>query len=371
MPTREQIIDALRPVNDPEIHRSIVDLGMVRSVEIRGDAVEVEIALTVQGCPLRDFFNTEIPRVLKQLPDVRNVDVKLGVMDPDELKALRASLGMPDAIETPFAGSRTRVVAIGSGKGGVGKSTVTVNVAAALVRQGYSVGLLDADVWGFSMPRMLGVAGRPDQRDGKIVPLESHGMKTISMGLFVPEEQPVIWRGPMLHKALAQFLTDVDWGDLDFLVVDMPPGTGDITISLAQILPQAQMIVVTTPQAAAQKVAERAARVAEQTKATTLGVIENMAGFACPTCDHTEPIFGSGGGEELAHALGVPLLGRIPIEPRLREDADAGEPFVLRHPDSPVTRSFDEIAEKIAGRLGVFAEKRVFVSIGKKPAAAR
>ncbi|MFN2643256.1 MAG: Mrp/NBP35 family ATP-binding protein [Actinomycetota bacterium] len=363
------MIDALRPVNDPEIHRSIVDLGMVRDVAVNGGTVHVEIALTVPGCPLKDFFNTEIPRVLKQVTGVQDVRLTLGTMGEDQLVALRAELGHPDAIVTPFndPSSRTRVIAIGSGKGGVGKSTVAVNFAATLQQLGYSVGLLDADVWGFSVPRMLGIEGRPDQAGGKILPLESHGMRAISMGMFVPEEQPVIWRGPMLHKALSQFLADVEWGSPDFLVVDMPPGTGDITISLAQILPNAQMVVVTTPQDAAQKVAERAARVAETTKAHTLGVIENMAGFHCPSCGHDAPLFGEGGGEELANALGVPLLGRIPIDSRLREQSDAGEPFAFRYPDSDVARSFADIAQKTAGWLGVFAEKRVFVSIGGKP----
>jgi ATP-binding protein involved in chromosome partitioning len=372
MPTRDEVIAALRPVNDPEIHRSIVELGMVKGVEIAGGTVTVEIALTVPGCPLKDFFNTEIPRVLKQLKDVQDVRVRLGTMSEDELRALRAELGHPDAIVTPFndPASRTRVIAIGSGKGGVGKTTVTVNFAASLQRLGYSVGLLDADVWGFSVPRMLGISGRPDQAEGKIVPLEGHGLRAISMGMFVPEEQPVIWRGPMLHKALSQFLADVEWGSPDFLVVDMPPGTGDITISLAQILPNAQMVVVTTPQDAAQKVAERAARVAETTKAHTLGVIENMAGYHCPTCGHEAPLFGEGGGQALADSLGVPLLGRIPLDVRLREQSDAGEPYVLRYPDTAVARSFEDIAQKTAGWLGVFAEKQVFVSIGSKPARA-
>jgi len=308
--------------------------------------------------------------VLKAVPGVRDVDVKLGTMSPDELQALRASLGMPDAVHSPLRDSRTRVIAIGSGKGGVGKSTVTVNVAASLLKLGYTVGLLDADVWGFSVPRMLGLAGRPTQRDGKIVPVERYGLRAISMGMFVPEEQPVIWRGPMLHKALSQFLNDVAWDEPDFLVVDMPPGTGDITISLAQILPDAQMVVVTTPQETAAKVAERAARVSEQTKTVTLGVIENMAGFTCPACGHEEPVFGEGGGQAVADALGVPLLGRIPIDPGLREGSDEGEPFVLRDPSSPAATAIASIAGSIAGWTGKFAEKRVLVSIGRKPGAA-
>jgi ATP-binding protein involved in chromosome partitioning len=373
MPTKDEILEALRPINDPEIHRSIVELGMVREVAVESGRVSIEIALTVPGCPLKDFFNTEIPRVLGALPGVHQVEVRLGSMTDEERTALGASLGRVEVPQTPFnrPGSRTRVVAIGSGKGGVGKSTVTVNVAAALSTLGYTVGLLDADVWGFSIPRMLGLAGRPDQRDGKIVPLQGHGLRAISMGMFVPEEQPVIWRGPMLHKALTQFLSDVDWQEPDFLVVDMPPGTGDITISLAQILPDAQMIVVTTPQEAAQKVAERAARVAEQTKAATLGIIENMSGFTCPTCGNEAPLFGAGGGDALASTLGVPLLGRIPLDPRLREGSDRGRPFVLAQPDTDVARAFASVADRIAGWTGKYAEKQVFVSIGRKPAAAR
>jgi ATP-binding protein involved in chromosome partitioning len=370
MPTRQDVLDALRPINDPEIHRSIVELGMVRDVQIDGGVVTVEIALTVPGCPLKDFFNTEIPRALTQaLKDVTHVNVTLGSMTEDERKALGATLGRPD-LPQPSFGPRTRVIAIGSGKGGVGKSTVTVNVAAALQQLGYTVGLLDADVWGFSVPRMLGLAGRPQQRDGKIVPLERHGLRAISMGMFVPEEQPVIWRGPMLHKALSQFLSDVDWQEPDFLVVDMPPGTGDITISLAQILPDAQMVVVTTPQDAAQKVAERAARVAAQTKSETLGVIENMAGFTCPTCGHAEDLFGAGGGQALASALNVPLLGRIPLDPHVRERSDEGDPIVVADADSAVAAAFRSVAEQIAAWTGKFAENSVFVSIGRKPAAA-
>ncbi len=370
MITRDLIVEALRPINDPEIHRSIVDLGMVRDITIDGGNVAVEIALTVAGCPLKDFFMEAVPKALSGVEGVTGVKVVLGAMTPEERAALGASLGSSPA-ESPFAGSKTRVVAVGSGKGGVGKSTIAVNLAAALTKQGYTVGLLDADVWGFSAPRMLGTHGRPSQRDGKIVPIERHGLRAISMGMFLPEEQPVIWRGPMLHKALTQFIGDVDWQEPDFLIVDMPPGTGDVTISLAQILPEARMVVVTTPQAAAQKVAERAARVSEQTKTEILGVIENMSSFHCPTCGHDSEIFGAGGGEELARSLGVPLLGRIPLDPRIRDLGDAGEPFVLADPDSIPARACVEAAERIAGWLGVFAEKRVFVSIApRRPVTA-
>lgn len=373
MITTEQVIEALRPIEDPEIHRSIVELGMVRAVEIEAGVVSVELALTTPGCPLKDHFQRAIPAAVRRIEGVRDVVLRFGSMSEEERRALSAKLGhhAPAVAPIPFgrAGSRTRVIAVASGKGGVGKSTVSVNLAASLAQLGYTTALLDADVWGFSVPRMLGVSGRPEAREGKMVPAERHGVRAISMGFFVEEEQPVIWRGPMLHQALTQFLSDVDWGEPDFLIVDMPPGTGDITISLAQMLPGASLVVVTTPQRAAQKVAERAARTTVQTKQRILGIVENMAGFDCQGCGAHEDLFGEGGGQLLAEALGVPLLGQIPLDRRLMEGGDEGEPFVTRYPETDIARTYAALAERVAAWVGAYAERRVFVEIGRRPAA--
>ena len=372
MPSEHDVLEALRPVEDPELHRSIVDLDMVRGVRVEGDRVAVTVALTVAGCPLRTEITRRVTEAVGALPGVGGVDVDLTVMTDGERQALAQRLrseqahahphaghdhaGAPAARVNPFTDSRTRVLAIASGKGGVGKSSVTTNLAVALAQRGHRVAAVDADVWGFSMPRMLGIDRPPTVIDDMIVPPEANGVTLISMGFFAREDQPVVWRGPMLHKALEQFLTDVHWGEPDFLVVDMPPGTGDVALSMAQFLPRAEVLVVTTPQPAAQKVAQRAAYMARKVNLTVTGVIENMSWFRC---DHGEryELFGAGGGQELADRLGVPLLGQVPLVPALREGADHGDPIVVARPDDEASVAFRAIAERVAVEL---APKRIY-----------
>ena len=362
--TNEQIIEALRPVEDPELRRSIVDLGMVRTVALDDDGVvAVQIALTVAGCPLRNEITSRVTAAVAPLPGVNRVALDFTVMTDQEREAVRmmvhgdpgASAGQGQAHghaegrKVPFAepGSKTRPLLISSGKGGVGKSSVTVNLAVALAQQGYSVGIVDADIYGFSVPRMLGADRDPVVIDQMLVPPESHGVRCISIGYFVPEGQAVVWRGPMLHKALEQFLTDVFWDEPDFLLVDMPPGTGDIALSLSQYLPRAEVYVVTTPQPAAQKVAALSAAMAAKVNMTVKGVIENMSWFTGDDGKRYE-IFGSGGGQELADQLGVPLLGMLPLVPELREGGDDGIPITVADPDSESARMFHDIARRIA-----------------------
>ncbi len=349
MVTEEQVRAALRNVLDPEIHQPIEDLGMLKDVRVEGGTVRVDVLITIEGCPLKDRITHDVERALAPLQGVERVEVALSPMSPQEREALvhrlRGGAAAQRAIVFP---ERTSVVAVASGKGGVGKSSVTVNLACSLAADGYAVGILDADVWGFSVPRMLGVSGRPVGFNDMILPLEAHGVRVISMGFFVPEETPVIWRGPMLHKAIEQFLADVYWGELDFLLVDLPPGTGDVSISLASFLPGASMLVVTTPQEAARKVAERAGRMAERTNLRPIGVVENMSWFACAHCGERTSIFGEGGGREAAETLGVPLLAQVPLVPALREGGDSGVPIVVSDPDSPAGEALIAAARELA-----------------------
>lgn len=372
MPTQDQIIDALRPVEDPELRRSIVDLGMVRGVEVRGDTVAVQIALTVAGCPLRNEIQNRVTGAVGALDGVSGVTLDFTVMTDQEREALRMKLhgnpaatagqgqahGHAEGRAIPFSqpGSKTRPLLISSGKGGVGKSSVTVNLAVALASQGYSVGVVDADIYGYSVPRMLGTDRDPVVIDQMLVPPEQWGVRCISIGYFVPQGQAVIWRGPMLHKALEQFLTDVYWDEPDFLLIDMPPGTGDIALSLSQYLPRGEVYVVTTPQPAAQEVARLSAAMAEKVKLPVKGVIENMSWFTGDDGTRYE-IFGAGGGELLADDLGVPLLGKLPLVPELREGGDVGRPITAVDPDSEAARAFQEIARRIAVEL---KPKKVF-----------
>src|SRR5881392_1025942 len=336
MPTNEEVRAALRNVLDPEIGKPIEDIGMLKHIEVDGGVVRVHVLLTIDGCPLRDRINADVTGAVAPLPGVEHVEVILGSMSEEQRTSLTAQLrgGQPPQ-QTFFTDGRTTVIAVASGKGGVGKSSVTVNLACALAAQGHRVGVVDVDVWGFSVPRMIGVSGHPVGFNGLIMPLEAHGVKVMSMGFIVDEETPVIWRGPMLHKAVQQFLGDVYWGDLDFLLADLPPGTGDVSISLASFLPGANLLVVTTPQEAARKVAERAGRMAEQTHQHVIGIIENMSFFVCPHCGERTAIFGEGGGQLAAETLGVSLLGQIPLLPAVREGGDTGTPIVVSHPDSP------------------------------------
>ncbi len=354
MPTHADILEALRPVQDPELHRSIVELGMVKDIRIEGGRVGVTVALTVAGCPLRAEITQRVTTAVQPLAGVDQVDVELTVMTDDERAAVKGKLqpegrGHGEAAAVPFGeGSRTRVLGLSSGKGGVGKSSVTVNLAVALSRLGHEVAVLDADVYGFSVPRMLGITQEPVVIDGMIVPPVAAGLKVISTGFFVPDDQAVIWRGPMLHKALEQFLTDVLWGEPDYLLVDMPPGTGDVALSMAQFLPRSEVLVVTTPQPAAQRVAQRSALMARKVKLPVRGVVENMSWFTGDDGKRYE-IFGAGGGQLLADDLGVPLLARIPLVTALREGGDEGRPITLTEPGSEASLAFESLAKAVEG----------------------
>ncbi len=367
-PTHEQLTAALATVNDPEIKRPITDLGMVESVEI-DDAglVRVTVLLTVAGCPLKDTITRDVTGALERLDGVTGVDLTLGVMTPEQRSGLGEQLrGGAAQREIPFAqpGSLTKVFAIASGKGGVGKSSVTVNLAIAMAKQGLKVGVVDADIYGHSVPAMLGVADhRPTQVDDLIMPVPTpSGVSVISIGMLKPRrDQVVAWRGPMLDRALVQMLADVFWGDLDVLLLDLPPGTGDVAISLGQHLPSAEVIVVTTPQEAAAEVAERAGTMASMMHQRVVGVVENMSFLPCPHCtpegkDHRIEVFGSGGGDRVAATLGerfgydVPVLGRIPIDISLREGGDAGKPIVESDPTAPAAQELTKVADALSGR---------------------
>ena len=371
----EQVIEALRPVQDPELHRSIVDLGMVRDVEVSASGVvTLTVVLTIAGCPLRTEITNRVNGALRADPSVSDVNLTFGVMTDAERENVRRIVhgdaassagsqtahGHAEGRSIPFAqpGSKTRPLLISSGKGGVGKSSVTTNLAVALAARGHTVGIVDADIYGFSIPRMLGADRDPVAIDQMLLPPEAWGVRCISIGYFVPDGQAVVWRGPMLHKALEQFLTDVYWDEPDFLLVDMPPGTGDIALSLSQYLPRAEVYVVTTPQPAAQKVARLSAAMAEKVNLTVRGVIENMSWFTGDDGKKYE-IFGSGGGQELANELNVPLLGQIPLMNALREGGDDGHPITAVDPTSETAMIFHQMAERIATEL---KPKKIFSS---------
>jgi ATP-binding protein involved in chromosome partitioning len=339
-PSRDAILQALGSVIDPELRKPVTDLDMVRDVAIDGGAVTVTIALTVVGCPLRSSFDDQVRQHVGAVPGVESVALAFDVMTPEERSALTTKLrgGLAERSKGISLDARTRVLAIASGKGGVGKSSLTVNIAAALSQLGQQVGILDADVYGHSIPHLLGIHQKPVLVDKMIVPPVRYEMKLMSIGFFLDGNDPVMWRGPMLHRALEQFLSDVHWGELDTLVVDMPPGTGDVSISLGQLLPRAEAVIVTTPQPLAQEVAVRAAIMAQKTQMRLVGVIENM----------TSDVFGSGGGQALADQIGVPLLGTVDLDARVRECGDAGEPLVLADPDSPSAQAITAIAKRIA-----------------------
>jgi ATP-binding protein involved in chromosome partitioning len=360
-PTPEEVWRMLEAVTDPELHASIVDLGMVRDVDVDDDGiVGVQIALTIAGCPLRTQIRDDVEARIRHLPGVTGVEVRMGEMDASERTAVmqRARQKAQERAPETEVAVTTRILAVASGKGGVGKSSVTVNLAAALAARGHTVGVLDADIWGFSVPRMLGVSGRLGGADGKIHPntlnLPGPGggvIKVVSMGFLVDdEEMALMWRGLVLAKALEQFLTDVRWGELDYLLIDMPPGTGDIQMALSRLLPKAEVLVVTTPAVAAQKVAVRVADMARRSYLKVIGVVENMSAF---TCAHGEayPLFGEGGGEALAADIGVPLLARVPLEPGVASGGDRGAPLALEQPQSPAGRAFHELARVLAEEL--------------------
>lgn len=346
MPTDQQITDALRKVIDPELRKDIVELGMVREIKQSDDGrVHVRVSLTTAGCPIRSHFTTAVAENVGALEGVTSVSVDFDVLSDDEKQTLQQRLGRGGLPQGALARVKN-VICVGSGKGGVGKSTVTSNLAAALQAEGHTAAVMDADVWGYSIPRMLGVHGRPKvTAERKIVPLEgAGGVRAISIEFFLDrEDQAITWRGPMLHKAIRQFLEDVEWGELDYLLIDLPPGTGDVSMTLAQLLPQSRFVIVTTPQPAAQKVAKRAADTAQRYDLAIAGIIENMSGFITPTGERLT-IFGEGGGQELADELDVPLLGKIPLAENLRVAADEGLPLVLDDPDASASQAIRHAA---------------------------
>jgi ATP-binding protein involved in chromosome partitioning len=347
MPTKDQVIDALRSVIDPELRRDIVELEMVRSVDVHTNGVvDVMVSLTTPGCPIRDHFQTGVAQAVRGLDGVTGVNVSFDVLSDNEKGALSRKLGRGGGLPAGALAQVSNVVCVGSGKGGVGKSSVTANLAAALAADGKQVGVLDADVWGYSQPRMLGLgAERPRVNEQhKLVPLTAfEGIRVMSIGFFVEQDAAVVWRGPMLHKALQQFLEDVEWGVLDYLLIDLPPGTGDVSMTLAQLLPQAKFLIVTTPQPVAQKVARRSADMAAKLKLEISGVIENMSGFVTGDGQRFQ-IFGEGGGQLLADELQVPLLAKVPLTLPLREQSDAGVPLVFSDPDDPAAQALRQAA---------------------------
>jgi ATP-binding protein involved in chromosome partitioning len=374
LPSTDDLTRALSTVQDPEIRRPVTEIGMVKSAAVDPDGTaRIGIYLTVAGCPMKETLTKDVTAAVIRLPGVERVEVELDVMSSEQRQELQTLLrGDNPTREIPFAqpGSLTRVFAVASGKGGVGKSSVTVNLAAAMAQKGLTVGVLDADIYGFSVPRMLGVQHRPTQVESMIMPPSAHGVKVISIGMFTKDNTPVVWRGPMLHRALQQFLADVYWGDLDVLLMDLPPGTGDVAISVAQLVPSAEILVVTTPQLAAQEVAERAGSIALQTHQRIAGVVENMSYLSCPHCGEKMDVFGSGGGQAVASSLSqrlgaqVPLLGQIPIDVRLREGGDSGQPLVLSDPDAEASQAMLAVTEALVGKPRGLAG----MSLGLSPA---
>jgi ATP-binding protein involved in chromosome partitioning len=366
MPTKDQIREALRVVIDPELHKSIVELEMVRSIDVHPNGVvDVMVSLTTPGCPIRSHFETGVSQAVGQLEGVTGVNVSFDVLSDSEKQALGRRLGRSTLPEGALA-QVGHVICVGSGKGGVGKSSVTANLAAALAAEGKQVGVLDADVWGYSQPRMLGLGAERPKVSGerKLIPLTAHdGIRVMSIGFFIEQDAAVVWRGPMLHKALQQFLEDVDWGRLDYLLIDLPPGTGDVSMTLAQLLPEAKFLIVTTPQPVAQKVARRSAEMAAKLKLEIAGVIENMSGFVTPTGERYQ-LFGEGGGQLLADELEVPLLAKIPLTIALREASDAGTPIVLSDPDDPAAQALHH------GARGLIALTPVELPMMAEPAGA-
>ncbi len=348
----EAVRSAIGKVEDPEIHRSLAELNMLRELDVRPDgSVRVLVALTIPGCPLKDKLTHDVTAAARSVPGVTSVDVAFTSMTDEERAQLVADVrGAPTRqITIGGAGSKTRVIAISSGKGGVGKSSVTANLGVSLARLGKTVGIIDADVWGFSIPKMLGVDRAPTVIDETLLPPEVHGVRVMSMDYFVRPDQAVIWRGPMLHKALEQFLADVHWDDPDYLLIDMPPGTGDIAISMSQFLPRAQAIVVTTPQVTAQRVAKRAGLMARKVNQEILGVVENMSWFT-GNDGVRYPLFGEGGGAVLADELDVDLLAQIPLVPALREGADRGQPVTIADPGGEAATAFERLAAEVEAR---------------------
>jgi ATP-binding protein involved in chromosome partitioning len=367
MPTTDQVREALRVVIDPELRRDIVELEMVRSIDVHPNGVvDVTVSLTTPGCPIRSHFETAVDKAIRGLDGVIGVNLTFDVLSDEEKRGLQRKLGRASGLPEGALAQVRNVICVGSGKGGVGKSSVTANLAAALAAEGKVVGVLDADVWGYSQPRMLGLGAQRPKVSGerKLIPIEAHdGIKVMSIGFFVEQDAAVVWRGPMLHKALQQFLEDVEWGALDYLLIDLPPGTGDVSMTLAQLLPQAKFLIVTTPQPVAQKVAARSAEMASKLKLEVCGVIENMSGFVTPSGERY-PIFGEGGGEHLAVDLDVPLLAKVPLTMPLREQSDAGTPLVFSDPDDAASQALRQ------GARGLIALSPIELPVMQAPAPA-
>jgi ATP-binding protein involved in chromosome partitioning len=362
MSLQEDITTALSAVNDPELHRSITELGMVESIEIVGDLAKLKILLTISGCPMKDRLKTDIEKAALAVAGVQSVAIEFGVMSEEQRANIKKLLrnGRESFISFAQADSLTRVIGVASGKGGVGKSSLTANLAVAAAQKGLRVGILDADVYGHSIPRLMGLIGqRPTAIDQMFIPLEAYGVKVVSMEMFKPERSdPIAYRGPLLHRVLEQLLSDAYWGDLDILFIDLPPGTGDLAISLGQLIPTSEIIVITTPQIAAAEVAERAGRIAHQIHQRVIGVIENMSATTCAQCGEPQELFGSGGGEETSRRLSqlvgsdVPLLGKVPFNADLREGGDEGSPVVVSAPDSKSAQAIAAIVESVVIRKG-------------------
>lgn len=360
MTTLEAVHAALATVQDPELHRALPELGMVKAVDVKGDTAELEILLTISGCPMKDRLQSDIEAAVLQIPEISQVKILFGVMDEEQRANIKKLLrnGRESFISFAQKDSLTRVIGVASGKGGVGKSSLTVNLAVASARKGLRVGILDADVYGHSIPRLMNLIGqRPTAIDQMFIPLESYGVKVVSMEMFKPERSDAIaYRGPLLHRVLEQLLSDAYWGDLDLLYIDLPPGTGDLAISLGQLVPSSEILVITTPQVAAAEVAERAGRIAHQIHQRVIGVIENMSAYPCNKCGEMTSLFGEGGGEETSRRLSqlvgadVPLLGKIPFSPDLREGGDQGEPVVIAAPESASAQAIEAIVATLIVR---------------------
>lgn len=358
MVTEQQVIEALRRVEDPEIHRDVVTLGMIRDVRVSGDTVSLTLVLTTPACPVKQLFEGNVRQAVAQIPGVKNVNLSTTA----EVRSAPLMIGG----QTRVTGIRN-VIAVASGKGGVGKTTTAVNIACALAKDKAKVGLMDADIYGPNVPLMMGLTGLPPLKEQRLVPAENFGVKVVSMGFLVKAGEAVIWRGPMLHGAVTKFLKEVEWGDLDYLIVDLPPGTGDVQLSLAQVVSLSGALVVTTPQDVALLDVRKAIAMFEKVKVPVLGVIENMSGFVCSHCGKETAIFDQGGGERVALELQLPFLGRIPLAPEVRAGSDSGHPLVLTDPDSPSARAFADVARKLAGKVSVLAaqEEERFKSVWK------
>jgi ATP-binding protein involved in chromosome partitioning len=357
MITREAVIEVLRQVQEPELGQDLITLNMVRDIQVKPDAVRFTVVLTTPACPLKADIKARCEEAIRRIPGVQTVDVHLSA----EVSRSRSPL---EGDSFPWV---KNVVAVGSGKGGVGKSTVAVNLAVALAGEGASVGLLDADVYGPDIPMMMGIEEAPPIKPGRMIPAERYGVKVLSLGFYVPRDAPVIWRGPLIHKTMNQFFRETEWGDLDYLIVDLPPGTGDAPLSLVQLVPLSSAVVVTTPQYAAVRVAMKALRMYQKMNVSVLGIVENMSYFVCPRCGTRAEIFSYGLGEEEAQKLGIPFLGRIPIDPAIRVGGDSGTPLVVADPCSATAVAFREIASKVAARISVlnFTERRTNCGLGE------